>query len=590
MKFFVENYKLIAFLLRWARNIPRARAIFSLVLLSGALAGVANTALIAIINASWGGAGRADASLVLWFAALCVLLPVSRLVSQVLLMRLTTGAMYEMRMQLCRKILRAPLRLLEELGPHRLLATLTDDVPSISGVLGSLPILCMHLAIVLSCLAYLYYLSPIAFAGVLFFLVLGVVTYQLPLLKAVNYIRRSRERGDDLFKGLRALTEGTKELKLHRERREAFLSDHLSSVIKDLQHNSIRGNTIYMAAASWGHILFFVLIGLIIFALPGYQATDFKVLSGYTLTLIYMMTPLEVILNTLPSLGRAHAAVRKVESLGLSLSEQSAEADSAGGVARRAESWESIELVGVTQEYGREGIEDSFTLGPVDLSLRPGELVFLVGGNGSGKTTLAKVVVGLYTPQGGEIRLDGQPVTDRDRDEYRQLFSVVFSDFYLFESLLGLDAASLDTRARAYLSKLQLEQKVSVKDGALSTVDLSQGQRKRLALLTAYLEDRLVYVFDEWAADQDPLFKEVFYFQLLPELKAKGKTVIVITHDDRYFHLADRIVKLDYGKIEYDRAPGDARVAAELLDTPLVPWPEARQDDATPPPPVRTLS
>jgi putative pyoverdin transport system ATP-binding/permease protein len=131
---------------------------------------------------------------------------------------------------------------------------------------------------------------------------------------------------------------------------------------------------------------------------------------------------------------------------------------------------------------------------------------------------------------------------------------VVFSDFHLFESLLGLEGPELDERAREYIGQLKLTPKIEVKDGALSTLDLSQGQRKRLALLTAYLEDRPVYLFDEWAADQDPLFKEVFYYQLLPELKAKGKTIVVISHDDHYYHVADRIVKLEYGAVEYDSA------------------------------------
>ena len=570
MRFFVETYRLIAFLLRWARGVPRARALFTLVVLTGVLAGVANTALIALINSSWDKVGAAGSATIAAFVALCAVLPLLRLASQVLLLRLTNNAMFEMRMQLCRQILRAPLRLLEELGPHRLLATLTDDVPSISGVVGSLPILCMHTAIVLSCLVYLCYLSPVAFVGVLFFLLLGVVTYQLPLVKAVGHLRRAREKGDDLFKGLRALTEGTKELKLHRERREAFLSGHLAAVIESLQKLTLAGNTIYMAAASWGHILFYVLIGLVIFALPAYQPTELKVLSGYTLTLLYMMTPLEVILNTLPALGRAHAAVRKVEQLGLSLAERGAEDEAAGG-ATADDGWRSIKLEGVTHEYRREGVEDSFTLGPVDLTLRPGEIVFLVGGNGSGKTTLAKLLVGLYAPREGAIRLDGETVGDAGRDAYRQLFSVVFSDFFLFEALLGLDASRLDERAREYLARLQLEHKVSVKGGEFSTVDLSQGQRKRLALLTAYLEDRPVYVFDEWAADQDPLFKEVFYYQLLPELKSRGKAVVVITHDDRYFHLADRTVKLDYGRVEYDTRRDGEPAAARVTPRPLIP-------------------
>jgi putative pyoverdin transport system ATP-binding/permease protein len=147
--------------------------------------------------------------------------------------------------------------------------------------------------------------------------------------------------------------------------------------------------------------------------------------------------------------------------------------------------------------------------------------------------------------------MNGTTITPENRERYRQNFSAVFSDFYLFDRLLGLDRSDFDPQTQDYVVRLQLDHKVQVQDGVLSTTALSQGQRKRLALLTAYLEDRPIYVFDEWASDQDPVFKEIFYSQLLPELKHRGKTVLVISHDDRYFDCADRIVKLDYGKVEY---------------------------------------
>lgn len=147
----------------------------------------------------------------------------------------------------------------------------------------------------------------------------------------------------------------------------------------------------------------------------------------------------------------------------------------------------------------------------------------------------------------------GQSITDASREWYRQQFSVVFSDFYLFDRLLGLDDFDRDRQTQDYLEQLHLEHKVKINNGAFSTTALSQGQRKRLALLTAYLEDRAIYVFDEWASDQDPAFKKIFYMQLLPELRSRGKAIVVVSHDDRYFDQADRIVKLDYGKVEYDK-------------------------------------
>ncbi|HEY6324159.1 MAG TPA: ATP-binding cassette domain-containing protein, partial [Thermoanaerobaculia bacterium] len=223
------------------------------------------------------------------------------------------------------------------------------------------------------------------------------------------------------------------------------------------------------------------------------------------------------------------------------------------------------ELAGVTHTYRSQG-EETFTLGPLDLALVPGELVFVVGGNGSGKTTLAKLLVGLYLPERGEIRVDGRPVTPATMDSYRQLFSAVFADFYLFEKLLGSTGVELDAAAQRQLERLRLEGRVGIREGRFSTLELSQGQRKRVALLVALLEDAPILVFDEWAADQEPEFRELFYRQLLGELRARGKTAVVITHDDRYYQVADRIVKLDCGRVVVDQraAAWDPAAAAGL--------------------------
>jgi putative ATP-binding cassette transporter len=254
--------------------------------------------------------------------------------------------------------------------------------------------------------------------------------------------------------------------------------------------------------------------------------------------------------------------MRKVEQLGLSLGEQGAEREAeshAGAVG--AVGWRSIKLEGVTHEYRREGAEDSFTLGPVDLTLRPGEVVFLVGGNGSGKTTLAKILTGLYAPNGGAVYVDGRVVDPSAIDDFRQMFSAVFADFHLFETLLGFDREGLEDRVRERLERFGLRREVTVRDGRYSTTDLSRGQGRRLALVTAWIENRPIYLFDEWAADQDPQFRDVFYRELLPELKRSGRTVVVISHDERYYDAAERIVKLQEGRI----ATADVPPAAEVV-------------------------
>ena len=545
-----ELFKVVSLLVRLTKEMQHARLLVTIVILAGIISGLSNTVLIAVINSTLNKTATPTSGQILAFGGLCLVLASMRFVSGAVLVVLMKNVMVTLRMQLCRKILTAPLRSLEQLGSPRLYATLTGDVPGIANAFVFLPLLCMNLAILLGCLIYLCWLSPILLLGAIVFMGLGIISHQLPVKKALKYFERAREKADALFQQLRSLVEGTKELKLHRRRRNAFYSELLEPTARASQQELATGDVIWVAAGSWGQILFFIFIGLVLFVVPTLSPRSSLVLTGYTLTVMYMMGPLEFVLNFVPELTRANVAMKKIDAISESLDEQFV--TEATTDAEVNPSWDSLELVGVQHTYRRENEEEEFSLGPIDLSLRPGELVFITGGNGSGKTTLAKLLVGLYIPQQGEIRLDGQTITDERRDDYRQLFSVVFSDFYLFENLLGLSHFNIDTKAQDYLAKLQLDRCVQIKDRTLSTLELSQGQRKRLALLTAYLEDRPIYLFDEWAADQDPQFKEIFYFELLGRLKEAGKTVIVISHDDRYYHVADRVLKLNYGLIEFD--------------------------------------
>jgi putative ATP-binding cassette transporter len=532
--------KLLSFLMRHSRG----PVIFAIA--AGIISGLSNAALIALIHRAINQGQSLTRALVWGFAALCVVLPLSRFAAQALLTYLSQKAIFDLRMHLSQRILAAPLRYLEGIGAPRLLATLTDDVMVISNALVNIPLFFMHTAILVGCLVYLGWLSWTVLLAVLGFLVVGILGFRFAAGSAQRHLKRAREAQDTMLGHFRALTEGTKELKLHSSRRQSFMTHLFEETATAYRRLNVIGNITYAGAASWAQFLFFALFGLLVFGLPRVIVIDNFTLNGYALALLYMIIPLDVATSMFSTLARASVALNKVEALGLSL-----EQDGSTDVAETevVKSWKSIELAGVTHTYHRERENSSFTLGPIDMTLEPGEVVFLIGGNGSGKTTLAKLLTGLYTPEAGEIRLNGQLVTPENIEQYRQNFSAVFSDFYLFERFLGLQHGEIDEHVRRYLTQLQLDHKVQVKDGVLSTTDLSQGQRKRLALLTAYLEDRPIYLFDEWAADQDPLFKDIFYLQLVPELKARGKTVLVISHDDRYYHVGDRIIKLDYGKL-----------------------------------------
>ncbi len=518
--------------------------------LAGLVAGATSAGLIAMTNDAISGNDVSIRWQIVIFAILGLLMLLANFASRSMLIQISQQAVMQLRLQLSERMLATPLRLLEKLGSPRLLVALSDDTFAISSALTIVPSLCSNLATMAVCLIYLGWLSMPVLLALLGFMLLAIIGYQRVAAIAQRYLRKARLEHDTLFKHYRSLTEGTKELKLHRDRREEFLKEILRSSAESCRHLNTTGMTVYAGAYSWGHFLFFVLIGLALFGLPAAGYGDPKTLIGYTLIILYMKTPVEMILALLPMVARARIALQQLERLGLQLRSLPAEIVQ-NGQPQGYRSPIFVVLEGITHSYRREGEEGSFRLGPIDLSFRSGEVVFLVGGNGSGKTTLAKLVSGLYVPESGNIRLNGITITDGLWDYYRQHFSAVFSDFYLFESFVGLAGPDLDIQASQYLKNLELDHKVAVRDGKLSTTDLSHGQRKRLALLIAYLEDRPFYIFDEWASDQDPVFKQVFYKQIVPALKERGKTVLVITHDDKYFHCADRLIKLDFGRLDY---------------------------------------
>lgn len=500
------------------------------------------------------------------FLSLCLAVPLAWVLSQHLLIRFGQRMVYELRLELTESILATPLRRIEELGPPRLLAALTNDIVAISQGFLQVPELVISLAIVVGGLVYLGWLSPLLFLLLVGVIAAGVVTYQLPVIAGTRRFHAARQQQDRLFGHFRALTEGIKQLMLHWDRSRAFVG-LVAGTGRSLVRHYVAANTIFAVAASWGQMLFFLTVGLFVFAVPRWWSVESGSLVGYVLILLYMMGPLRTILDSLPALGQAGVAIDKVDRLGLKLGSTPAaprrsDVGDAGAATegRPVAAWSTLRMVGVTFRYGSGEREGDFVVGPFDLAFRPGELVFVTGGNGSGKTTFAKLLTGLYSPDGGTILLDGRPVDDATRAEHRQRFSVTFSDAYVFDELLGLEGPGLDRRASEYLERFGLSRKVRAVDGVWSTTALSQGQRKRLALVMAYLEDRPVYVFDEWAADQDPAFREIFYRRLLPELRARGKLVVAISHDDRYYSLADRILRFEDGMASITECPS-SRVA-----------------------------
>jgi putative ATP-binding cassette transporter len=529
------------------------RKLIAFSVLSGVVSGLCGMGLIYIINLTLQNNNTQISTLIWQFFVLLFFSLTTGLMSQLSLNALGEKAIFEIRKIICRQVLTMPLRKIEETGSGKIYSTLSYDAQSISATIQSLPHIFINGASLIGGLIYLAWLSQKFFFICLAFVLIGVATYQALTQKSMKYFNKSSESSDTLFEHFKAVTSGIKELKLSRSRRINFLAQDLEETGKVYLRNNIKGLGMFSIATQWGQLLFFLLIGALLFSrsLVGQQSSE--ILIGSVLTVVYLIGPLGVVLSLIPTFGRMKIATERIKSLGTEVSDTL-------GNAERNESqslpslltW-SIEVSAITFTYPGNKNE-VFSLGPINFTLKPGEITFLIGGNGSGKSTFLKLLTGLYVPDTGIISINKNTIsTEAEREAYRQLFSTVFSDYYLFKRLpqpSEMQPQTVKASVYDYLKQLELGEKVSICNGEFSTVDLSQGQRKRLALLSAYLEDRPVYIFDEWAADQDPHFKEIFYAQILPTLKERGKAVLAVTHDDRYFEFADRIVKLDSGKLE----------------------------------------
>lgn len=522
----------------WGRNPFTFPAAVAVSLVSGAT----SVALMVLISLAL-SAGAADMMrLGLIFAAVAVAMVVLQTAAGILFGHLGQQVLALLRAQIALTVERAPLRSVEQVGAARIQALLTDDVFAIATMVVRLPVLLTNMVAIAGCLGYLAYLSLFLFGLAIVLIGIGVGGFMLASSRAHHHLERAGGRQDALFTHLSALVLGTKELKLNREKADDFRTSHLGATIENVRRARTRGITLLATGSAWGSLILFGFIGLVLFVFSGGGA----VATGYAVVLLYLVGPLGAVLEDMPRLSLARVAGRR-------LAETEAALAASDAVPAPPPAFASLSLNAVTHAYHDERTSEIFRLGPVDLAFRAGEIVFLVGGNGSGKTTLAKLVTGLYAPDEGEVRLNGVPVGPGDRGRQRALFSAVFGDFHLFESLMGLSGtADMDARANHLLARLALDRKVSVENGRFSTRDLSTGQRKRLALVAAVLEDRPFLVFDEWAADQDPAFKTVFYREILPELKALGKTLLVISHDDRFFTCGDRVVHMESGRITSD--------------------------------------
>ncbi|WDD98091.1 cyclic peptide export ABC transporter [Thalassomonas actiniarum] len=510
-----------------------------------ALSSILSISLITLVNEGVNAASEDDLRGLagIFLLALLGMLAIGFL-SQWLLAQLGTSLVYKIRLILLKRVLGVNYENLERIGGHRVLATVTTDVASIAESLSIIPIFAVNFATILGCFTYLGYLSFPLFLVLFTILFLGAGLSTMIMRKGEKCFTELREQEDGLFNTFKTLVDGSKELNINQHRRDFFYKDLATPNLDQVKSAEMSANFFWILNQNWAGSVLFLGLGLLVYIGSLVVKVPHEVLTSFVLFMTYLMGPIGFVMRSFSSVFKGKVAYQKIQSLNLFEHEQVEQRNAA---QERLTDWQTLTAKGLCYSYRQEQ-ETPFSIGPIDFSVSQGEVVYIRGSNGSGKSTFAKVLVGLYQAQKGELRLGNKRIDKDNIQWYRNHFSTIFSDFYLFEHILDKHGALVEqAEVQAHLEKLQMADKVSVRDGKLTMTTLSQGQRKRLAMILAYAEDAAIYLFDEWAADQDPYFRDYFYRELLPELKGRGKTVIVISHDDRYFHLADRMYQFDSG-------------------------------------------
>jgi putative ATP-binding cassette transporter len=455
-------------------------------------------------------------------------------------------AIDRLRMQLINRLRHADLWQLEHFGQSRLFGNITQSCKVISSNSQYLAQATRSLVLMATIMLYIATVSMFTFLLLTVLLIVAATAYY-----RLNHSLEERQdelanHEANLFECVSDLFDGFKEQRLCSVRSraigEAFcgLSDDTAAARSEVHRNTWQ-------LFVFGETTFNLMLGLVVFVVPVYSPSVSAELMKISAAVLFLATPVFGLMQSLTVLRAAEAAAGRMMVLEgelAALAEQGSEEPTEPVPSDFAE----IRMEGVEFAFPAPAGEKPFTIGPMDVSIQRGEVIFVTGGNGSGKSTFIKLLTGLYHPERGQITIDGMDVSAARLADYRALMAPVFSDFHLFSRLYGI--GNLDgIAAEDLLHWMEMENTAGFKDDRFTRTDLSTGQRKRLALIAALLETKPILILDEWAADQDSHFRKKFYREVLPELRRRGLTIIAVTHDDRYFDVADRRLHLEEGRL-----------------------------------------
>jgi putative ATP-binding cassette transporter len=512
-------------------------------------AGLTNAGVLAIINAAAENARNeaANGQLLLMFGVTIALYVYCQRFIMFASITEVERLLGGIRIQVADRIRKADLAAIEQVGRSDIYGIISRELQSVSQAAGTLIVAAQSIMMVLFTVVYLSVLSRTAFVVTVIVTWIALVMHFRKAGELNTMLHETQRKENEFLGTLSHLLDGFKEMRMSRAR-SSDIFNHVRMVSKTVEDAKTRSSTNFAAHFIFAQVAFYALLASIVFLLPRMGVVNGAVVLKLTAAILFIIGPLSGIVNAIPVYSAANVAAANIFALEQRLEESSAPDQNGRPEAALPAAFTEFELKRVTFQYPEHGRGGSFHLGPLDLRVSAGETLFIIGGNGSGKSTMMKTLVGLYHPSSGALVMDGTLITAETAAWYRSHFTVVFSDYHLFDRLYGFEHVS-PARVNELLKLMQIEDKTAFEDGRFSTLELSSGQRKRLALVVALLEDRPILVLDEWAADQDPPFRKFFYEHILADLKRQGKTVIAVTHDDRYFSVADRIVKMEYGQL-----------------------------------------
>jgi putative ATP-binding cassette transporter len=520
-----------------------------------AASGVANALNLAVINAAVDAlrGGGPSWQHFLWFCLSITLFVYSLRYILYESTRISEAAICSVRLRLADKIRRSDLLALESIGEADIHARISRDMGAIAQAARPLFAAAQGVVMIVFTMGYIAIVSPVAMLLCLALIAAGAARDYKDRAAYDRGLSEASNKEDELFDSLNGLLKGFKEVRINRRKSEDVFQDFQSTTTQVLEVRT-RVNILFSNNIIFIEMFFVLLLGAVAFVLPVIATSFSTSATKIVAAILFFFGPLINVVTLVPMLSQVNVAVDNLRRLEATLDEGLAQsAEHEGAPLVDLSSFEVIQLRGVCFSYKDPEGSTTFQVGPIDGEIRRGEVLILIGGNGSGKTTLLKLFTALYRPTQGAIYVDDVEIQAANIQSYRNLFSAIFSDFHLFEKLHGLSDADPE-RINALLKLMEVSDKTAFSEGRFTNIHLSTGQRKRLALVVSYLEDKPVYVFDEVAADQDPQFRRYFYETLLPELKSAGKTVVVVSHDDRYFRAGDRVLQMDYGRLASLRA------------------------------------